>query len=116
MRMRPSRSRGSARVAIITRSAGGRTVQQAVDVGVDGLVDLVEVVEHEHERLLAALQRVGERGHEAVRSRGRVRGERTQRLTAAGTADRMEHRPPEARALGVAVSSETQATESGAPR
>ena len=76
MRRRPSRSGGSARVAITTRSCRRRAVQQLVEIDVDDLADLVEVVEHEHERLVAALHRLGEPGDQALDPRRRMRGER----------------------------------------
>ena len=74
---------------------GRRTVQQVVDVGVHRVGDLVEVVEHQHDRLLALRQRGGQRRDQRVGPRARVRRELGDRLARAGARERLEHGAPE---------------------
>ena len=59
---------------------GRRAVQELVEVAVDRLGDLVEVVEHEHDGLVAPVQRRDQRRRQAVDTALRVGGERRHRL------------------------------------
>ena len=96
----PSRSGGSARVAITT-AGGRRAVQELIEVAVDRLGDLVEVVEHEHDGLVAPVQRRDQRRRQAVDPVLRVGGERRHGLAGARAVERLEDRAPEPPAVGV---------------
>ena len=79
-----------------------RVAQQPVEVG-DGrrVAELVQVVEHQHDRLAERLERVDERGDGEVEVLGRVERERADRRGRARAAERLEDRAPEAPAVGV---------------
>ena len=79
-----------------------RVAQQPVEVG-DGrrVAELVQVVEHQHDRLAERLERVDERGDGEVDVLGRVERERAHRRGRARAAERLEDRAPEAPAVGV---------------
>ena len=71
-RRRPSPIGGSAARDDDEPQGRRREAHEPFEILVDGVDDLVEVVEHEHDRLLGAFERVGERGrHQAHRSSAR---------------------------------------------
>ena len=80
---------------------GRRAVQELVEVAVDRLGDLVEVVEHEHDGLVAPVQCRDQRRRQAVDAALRVGGERRHGLAGARAVERLEDRAPEPPAVGV---------------
>ena len=89
-------------------------MQQLVDVGVHRVGDLVEVVEHEHDRLLRSASAVVSADDQRVGPRARVGRELGDRLARAGARERLEHGAPEPPPVAVGGSSDSQATGPGA--
>ena len=80
-----------------------RVAHQAFDVLAHDLGHQVQVVEHEHEGLVACVERVDQCREDKIHVHGLARAdrERSQPRVAGGMAERAEHRTPEAAAVGV---------------
>ncbi len=80
-----------------------REAHEPFEVLVDRVDDLVEVVEHEHDRLLGPCERVGERGrHQAHAHRlARAHRQRRDRVVTRRLGQRRQHPAPEAAAIRV---------------
>ena len=92
-----------------------REAHEPFEICVDGVDDLVEVVEHEDDRLRGAFERVGERGGHQAHAHGLARADRQRRdgVVARRLGQRRRTPRQKRRRSASSVSSESQATGPG---